>query len=59
METKNAGKNGRVGVSLSSDTANDLLEIKEELVQKLGVNLSFTQVVEYLVKQYKTRQNDQ
>jgi len=48
-----------VGVSLSSDTANELLEIKDELAQKLGVNLSFTQVVEYLVKQYKTRQNDQ
>jgi len=59
METKNAGKNRRVGVSLSSDTANELLEIKDELVQKLGVNLSFTQVIEYLVRQYKTRQNDQ
>jgi len=55
METKNASKDGRVGVSLSKETASELLEIKNELVEKLGINLSFTQVIEYLVKQYKTK----
>ena len=59
METKNASKGGRVGVSINKEVADELLTIKNELLEKLGVNLSFTQVIEYLVKQYKTRQNDQ
>ena len=59
METKGVSKDGRVGVSINKEVANDLLTIKNELFEKLGVNLSFTQVIEYLVKQYKTRQNDQ
>jgi hypothetical protein len=59
MEPKGASKDGRMGVSISKETANELLEIKEELIEKIGVNLSFTQVVEYLIKQYKTRQSDQ
>jgi hypothetical protein len=59
METKGASKDGRVGVSINKEVADELLTIKNELFEKLGVNLSFTQVIEYLVKQYKTRQNDQ
>ena len=59
METKGASTDGRVGVSINKEVADELLTIKNELFEKLGVNLSFTQVIEYLVKQYKTRQNDQ
>ena len=59
METKGASKDGRVGVSINKEVADELLTIKNELLEKLGINLSFTQVIEYLVKQYKTRQNDQ
>lgn len=59
METKVASKDGRVGVSISKQTAHELLEIKDELVEQLGINLSFTQVIEYLIKQHKTRQSDQ
>jgi hypothetical protein len=59
METKVASKDGRVGVSISKETAHELLDIKNELVDRLGINLSFTQVIEYLIKQYKTRQSDQ
>lgn len=59
METKGASKDGRVGVSINKEVADELLTIKNELFEKLGINLSFTQVIEYLVKQYKTRQNDQ
>jgi hypothetical protein len=46
-------------VSISKETAHELLDIKNELVDRLGINLSFTQVIEYLIKQYKTRQSDQ
>ena len=59
METQGKSKDGRVGVSLDRNVAELLLKIKDELQQDLGVTLSFTQVIEYLVRQYKTRQNDQ
>jgi hypothetical protein len=59
METKVASKDGRVGVSISRQTAHELLEIKDELIKQFGINLSFTQVIEYLIKQHKTRQSDQ
>lgn len=59
METKGTSKDGRMGVSLSKEIAQDLLELKEKLTGELGVNLSVTQVVEYLISQYKQRQSDQ
>ena len=57
MEAKGKSKNGRLGVNIGAETANQLLEIKDELQKKLGIDLSFTQVIEYLVKQYRDGQS--
>lgn len=58
METKGNSKSGRVGVSIGADTAQHLLGIKDELMQKYGIDCSFTQVIEYLVKYYRDGQSD-
>ena len=58
METKGNSKSGRMGVSLSKEASESLLELREKLAREIGVVLSVTQVVEYLIQQYKQRQND-
>lgn len=57
METKNDSKSGRVGVSLSKETAEKLIELRDYLANRIGFSPSLTQVIEYLVSNYN-RHND-
>jgi hypothetical protein len=52
METKSESKSGRVGVSLSKETAEMLIELRDHLSGRIGFKPSLTQVVEYLVSTY-------
>ena len=57
METKNDSKSGRVGVSLSKETAEKLIDLRDFLANRIGFSPSLTQVIEYLVSNYN-RHND-
>lgn len=52
METKGTSKDGRVGVSLSKETAEMLIELRDHLAEVIGFKPSLTQVIEYLVSTY-------
>lgn len=52
METKNDSKSSRVGVSISKETAEMLIELRDHLAEVIGFKPSLTQVIEYLVSTY-------
>lgn len=54
MESKAKGRaaDGRLGVSLSRSTADALASVRNKLITELGVELSLTQTIDYLVKFY-------
>jgi hypothetical protein len=41
-----------VGVSLSKETAEMLIELRDHLAERIGFKPSLTQVIEYLVSTY-------
>lgn len=50
---KGRAADNRVGVSLARETAERLLEIRDGLVAEIGVELSLTQTIDYLITQYQ------
>lgn len=58
MDTYKEGN--RLGINIRPDVALKLATLKDELRRDLGIKLSLSGVVEYLVTQhYKSRQTDQ
>ena len=54
MESKAKGRaaDGRLWVSVSLSTADALASVRNKLITELGVELSLTQTIDYLVKFY-------
>lgn len=53
-------KDGRLGVSVAPEAAEKLVKVQAYLTDKLGVKMSMSQVVEYLVNEYaKEKSNEQ
>jgi hypothetical protein len=54
-DTRGRKKDGRITVSINNNVVEQLDAIKQDLAVELGVKLSYTQVVEILIKQYNQR----
>jgi hypothetical protein len=54
-DTRGRKKDGRITVSINNNVVEQLDIIKDSLAVELGVKLSYTQVVELLIKQYNQR----
>ena len=52
-------KEKRVGVSLHADAARAVAEIQAQLEREVGFAPSFSQVIEFLVREYQKQQNNQ
>jgi len=46
-------------VSVTAQTLDQLEEIKNNLQSKMGIRLTFTQVIGILINHYKDKQNEQ
>lgn len=57
MSTDNRGRksDNRITVSINKATVEQLDAIKEELVNELGVKLSYTLIIEVLIKHFNQR----
>lgn len=55
IDTRGRKKDGRITVSINRSMVEQLDIIKDSLAIELGIKLSYTQVVELLIKQYNQR----
>ena len=51
-------KEKRVGVSLHADAARELYQIQSELELKVGFAPSLSQIIEFLVREYRKQQTN-
>lgn len=52
-------KEKRVGVSLHADAARAVMEVQAEIERKVGFAPSLSQVIEFLVREYQSKQTNQ